>query len=177
MERQLDNMLIIPRIMQRMPEQIRYNRLAYGDCARKDLIMSLNNGFRGKHPRLVIQSCDKWTEHNSKPNSKGGILDGIGFLQSSTILVNNKCQYNVNTGEYHCDDVVFQLKNYLWYKMPKTDIITDKPVDANNDLEDAMRYAFQEEIQGLTGEPEEEYSDDFWEMQQRALNTANSYGI
>lgn len=177
MERHLDNMLIVPRIIERMPEQMKMHKKAIGDCARKDLIMNLNNGFRGLQPSIIVEPCEKWTDDNSNPNTKGSILDGITFLKSCTILVNKNCQYNNNTGEYHCDDVIFQLKNYLWHKMPKTDIITDKPVDANNDLQDAMRYAFQGEIQGLIGEPETEYSDDFWEMQRAALASANNFGF
>lgn len=175
MERYLDNMLIIPRIIDRMPEQVRYQKLAYGDCARNDLIFNLNNGFLGNLPSLKVKACYKWTDQNSKPDSKGAELDGIGFLKSCTILINPHCQKNPETGELHCEDVLTQVKNFRWKPKSKTDPTpTDVVVDADNDLWDAIRYGHEDDIQGHSGEVAE-FDDSFWDMQREELNNVDTF--
>ena len=61
---------------------------------------------------------------------KDSVLNGISNLQTYTIYILPKC---VNT--------IYEFNNYMWDK--KEGIAINKPVDLNNHLMDALRYAME----------------------------------
>ncbi len=94
----------------------------YGDAARPDTIAELNNlGLRVK----------------PAAKGKGSVESGIQYLQGKKILIHPKC---VNT--------IYEFYNYK-FKQDKEGTILSEPIDANNHIIDAIRYAMSEEITAI----------------------------
>ncbi len=101
---------------------IQSNR-AYGDSSRPETIEYLSR--RG----IPVRSCTK---------KKGSIEDGISYLQSfAQIVVHPRCE---NTARE------FRLYRYLVDR--NLEQVIRKPEDKNNHCMDALRYAFDAEING-----------------------------
>lgn len=66
---------------------------------------------------------------------KGSIEDGIAFLKSNQIIVNNRCK-----------NLIDELSKYSFKKEKRSGIVTDVIEDSNNHLIDALRYAFNKYI-------------------------------
>lgn len=67
-------------------------------------------------------------------NGAGGIISGIRWLQGYEIIVDVRCQNFKN-----------EIELYHW-KEDKFGNVLEMPVDANNHLLDALRYALNDEI-------------------------------
>ena len=70
----------------------------------------------------------------------GSINAGIDFIQCCKILIHPKCQ-----------NFIREIGNYTWDKDKLTGTLTNKPIDDNNHLMDAMRYALEDDIRGRKG--------------------------
>lgn len=70
---------------------------------------------------------------------KDSINNGIDYIQDYKILIHPKC------GKF-----IKEIGNYTWDKDKKTGKPINKPVDDNNHLMDAMRYALEDFIRGST---------------------------
>jgi phage terminase large subunit len=93
------------------------------DCARPECISFLNNptNFEDRRP-LNVEAAPKW---------QGSIDDGIIWLRSrDSIIIHPDCK-----------EALEQIPKYLWKVDRVTGEILPIPVDAENDVVDAIRYA------------------------------------
>ncbi len=75
-----------------------------------------------------------------KPVKKSGINSGIDYIQCCKIIIHPKCS-----------NFIKEISNYTWEKDKKTSMLTNTPVDKDNHLMDAMRYALEDYIRGKKG--------------------------
>lgn len=61
---------------------------------------------------------------------KGTIESGIQKLQDYKIIIHPRCE-----------NVAFEIENYVWAEDRKTGEMVNKPIDDFNHLMDALRYA------------------------------------
>lgn len=100
------------------------NQKIYADCsAPKDIEeLSKKYGIKGLTP------CRK---------GKNSILNGIGFIQNYKIIIHPVCKH-----------FYYEIENYMYERDKMTNEPTNKPMDKNNHLMDAMRYALEPFIMG-----------------------------
>lgn len=70
---------------------------------------------------------------------KDSLLNGIGFLQNFKILIHPICK-----------NFLYEIENYVYERDKTTNEPINKPIDKNNHLMDAMRYAIEDYLIGHT---------------------------
>lgn len=124
--------LVVPDIINIMRSlNINETETIYADNARPENIQEIYQAGFNIHP------CSK---------GKGSIKSGIDWIKRHKVKVTKD---SIN--------LVKELKGYKW-KIDKNEKILDEPVDINNHLLDAMRYAFTARI---SGSEQWEVIDDF----------------
>ncbi len=79
----------------------------------------------------IIELCARGIKAISAQKGEGSILFGIQWLQGFDIVIDK-----------HCKNTIREIGNYQWAKDKYNDPL-DKPVDKNNHLLDALRYAVE----------------------------------
>jgi len=86
-------------------------------------------------PDLILENNKAGLNTLSSKKGKDSVLDGIDFMKRFKIVINSRCQNTINE---------FQL--YKWTE-DKNGNKLEKPVDENDDLIDAARYALESKRQ------------------------------
>lgn len=120
------------RIEDTFPELIKFKSLIYADGQQPGTISQLRKARRHRDgtllPGLNVVAAIKGA--NSKK-------EGITYIKNfNKIYVHTTCK-----------NTLFEFENYK-YKVAKDGTITDEIIDKNNHALDAMRYSYNEEIQG-----------------------------
>ena len=107
-------------------EKINHNSEIYGDCARPEIIEDITRAG-----------------YNCRGAQKGkdSVLRGINFNKNHKIYVTKRSL-----------NIIKELRSYKW-KVNKDDIVLDEPVDLNDHLMDALRYALStlSKVEGKMG--------------------------
>lgn len=85
-------------------------------------------------PRSIADLKRRGINARSSKKGPGSVEHGIKFLQSYEIIIDERCQNTIN-----------EISSYSW-RQTKDDEVIPKPVDENNHLIDALRYALEIEM-------------------------------
>jgi len=85
-------------------------------------------------PRSIAEVCKYGVNAIGAKKGKGSIEHGIKWLQKYRIIVDENCVDTIN-----------ELSTYK-YREDKDGNVLPKPLDKNNHIMDALRYAFEEEM-------------------------------
>lgn len=89
--------------------------------------------YGGSADRLIDELRDEGIINIKRAGKRAGsILAGIQLLSDYSIIINPELK-----------STIFEFNNYIWDKNRQTGQQIDKPVDLNNHIIDALRYAYQ----------------------------------
>lgn len=88
-------------------------------------------------PKSIVEMQNNGVNIIGAKKGKDSITFGIDWLKQQTIVVDKKCVNHIK-----------ELQQYQWKKDANGNAVTPpKPVDKNNHLLDALRYAYEDEMQ------------------------------